>query len=87
VDEVRDQRSSLSPEQLIDLERCYDDWIERGLQANPLTEDHRNQPKKPGRTAKSPPRNLLERLKEYKRAVLAILRCRLTIIRRREIFG
>lgn len=73
VDQVRDQRSSLSPEQLIDLERRYDDWIERGLQANPLPEDHRNQPKKPGRTAKSPPRNLLERLKEYKQAVLAFM--------------
>jgi len=73
VDRVRDQQPSLSPEQLIDFERHYDDWIERGLQANPLPEDHGDQPKKRGRTAKSPPRNLLERLKEYKQAVLAFM--------------
>jgi transposase len=73
VDQVRDQRSELSKAQLVDFEQRYDRLIEQGLRANPLPECDPDQPKKRGRTAKSPPRNLLERLHDHKEAVLAFM--------------
>jgi transposase len=73
VDQVRDKQPALPQAQLVDLEQRYDRWIEQGLQANPLTETDPQVAKKRGRTAKSPPRNLLERLRDHKDAVLAFM--------------
>lgn len=73
VDQVRGEQSQLPKEQLIDFEQRYDRLIKQGLQVNPLPELDNQQPKKRGRTAKSPPRNLLERLRDHKDAVLAFM--------------
>lgn len=73
VDQVSDIQSALSQTQLADFEQRYDRLIEQGLRDNPLPEANAQLPKKRGRTAKSPPRNLLERLRDHKDAVLAFM--------------
>ena len=73
IDQVRDRQPALPTEQLAAFEQRYDALIEQGLQANPLSPPAQDQPKKRGRTAKSPPRNLLERLQQHKTAVLAFM--------------
>jgi transposase len=88
VDQVRGKQTQLPKAQLTDFEQRHDRLIEQKLQANPLSELNDQLPKKRGGTAKSPPRNLLERLRDHKDAVVAfisILRCHLTIIRRNVI--
>jgi len=73
VDQVCGKQPQLLKEQLTDFEQRYDRLIEQGLQANPLPDLDDKLPKKRGRTAKSPPRNLLERLRDHKDAVLAFM--------------
>jgi len=73
IDEVHNQQRELSSEQVAIFDQRYDALIEQGLKANPLSLPSEGQPRKRGRTAKSPPRNLLERLQEHKEAVLAFM--------------
>lgn len=73
IDNVREMQSELTKEQIANFERRYNEIITRGMQANPLPEPVQDQPRKRGRTAKSPPRNLLERLNDHKEAVLAFM--------------
>ncbi len=73
VDAVREKQPQLPKERLTDFEQRYDRLIEQGLQANPLPKRPEDQPPKRGRTAKSPPRNLLERLRDHKDSVLAFM--------------
>jgi transposase len=73
VERVRTEQPELSPEQLTAFERRYDQLIETGLLANPPPGQNETPSKKRGRKAKSPPRNLLERLQEHKLAVLAFM--------------
>jgi transposase len=73
IDQVRGKQSRLPKEKLADFEQRYDRLIEQGLQTNPPPALDDQLPKKRGRTAKSPPRNLLERLRDHKDAVLAFM--------------
>ena len=73
IDEVRNQQRELSAEQVATFNQRYDGLIKQGMKANPLSSPSESQPKTRGRPAKSPPRNLLERLQEHKDAVLAFM--------------
>jgi transposase len=63
--------SSLPPDRLAHFEQHYDELIAQGLQANPPPADP--PPKKRGRKKQSPPKNLLDRLQQYKPQVLAFM--------------
>lgn len=73
ADQVRGVQLELSKAQISDFEERYDRLIKQGFTANPLPEVDPQASKKRGRTAKSPPRNLLERLHDQKHAVLAFM--------------
>jgi transposase len=73
VEQVRDQQPHLPAEQQTNFEQRYDHLIAEGLKINPLPEREDGQAKKRGRVTKSPPRNLLERLRDHKEAVLAFM--------------
>ena len=73
IEQVCEDQQELSAQLRTDFEQRYDRLIEQGLAENPLPEPKEGQPKKRGRTAKSPPRNLLERFREHKEAVLAFM--------------
>lgn len=60
----------LIPEQLQDFEAQYDALVAEGLALNPLPEKPEG---KRGRPKQTPPKNLLDRLKEHKTAVLALM--------------
>lgn len=60
------------PRTKANLERRYDDIIKTGFQANPAPTDN-GQPKKRGRKKQSKPKNLLDRLRDYKDQVLEFI--------------
>lgn len=62
---------SLLPERLAYFEQRYDELIAQGLDANPPPA--KPPPKKRGRKKQSPPKNLLDRLKQHKPQVLAFM--------------
>jgi transposase len=73
LDQVRGKQPQLPKEQLDDFEQRYDRLIEQGLLTNSLADLPEDRPKRRGRVAKSAPRNLLERLRDHKDAVLAFM--------------
>lgn len=71
VERTPAEMMSLSSESLAYYEAEYDKLITRGLAANPPPEP--SPTKKRGRPKQTPPKNLLDRLQEYKPQVLAFM--------------
>jgi len=61
----------LEAEQIAEFEQRYDSLITKGLEANPPPTEP--PPKKRGRKKQSPPKNLLDRLRDFKPEVLAFM--------------
>jgi transposase len=62
---------SLAPQRLTHFEQRYDELISQGLEANPPPAHP--PPKRRGRKKQSPPKNLLDRLQQFKPQVLAFM--------------
>jgi transposase len=71
VDAAPLEQMSLAPERLTHFEQRYDELISQGLKANPPPAGP--PPKKRGRKKQSPPKNLLDRLQQFKPQVLAFM--------------
>ena len=64
---------ALSSQQIADFEGRYHTLIEQGYQANPPPVRETDGPKRRGKPKQSPARNLLDRLYQHQRAVLAFM--------------
>jgi transposase len=65
--------SALPTRDLAELEARYQAILEEGFAANPLPEVVKTRARKRGRPKRSPPRNLLERLRKHQGSVLAFM--------------
>jgi transposase len=66
-------QTALSVRQTNAFSQAYDQWIAKGLRANPPPKQHSRKPGQRGRLKQSPARNFLLRLREHKEAVLAFM--------------
>ncbi|MEM9165340.1 MAG: transposase, partial [Cyanobacteria bacterium P01_F01_bin.4] len=66
-------KPTLAPEQLQAFEARYAAILEQGFAANPIPQPPPDAPKKRGRPKRSPPYNLLERLRSQKASVLGFM--------------
>ena len=71
VDQARPTQDHLSADLLADFEHRYAETLERGFAANPPPDPPPK--KKRGRQKQSSPKNLLDRLRDYPREVLAFM--------------
>ena len=71
VETSKSQQVTLSAERIAYFEQLYDKLIAQGLEANPPPANP--PPKKRGRKKQSPPKNLLDRLQQFKPQVLAFM--------------
>lgn len=71
VDQARPTQDHLPAGLLADFERHYAEVLERGFAANPPPDPPPE--KKRGRRKQSPPKNLLDRLRDYQKEVLAFM--------------
>jgi transposase len=73
IEQTKEQKNHLSTRKINTFEKRYDHIIKQGLKANPSQKKPSNYQKKRGRTKQSPPKNLLDRLSQYKNEVLAFM--------------
>jgi transposase len=66
-------KQALSSEDRAAFEARYQAILEQGFAQNPMPPPSQTGPKKPGRAKRSPPRNLLERLRDQKASVLGFM--------------
>ena len=74
VEQAQQQHQShLEVAQLQAFVRRYDALVAEGLETNPLPIDTEPRAQRRGRVKQTPPKNLLDRLKKHKSAVLAFM--------------
>jgi len=71
VDQARPTQDHLPPEPLAHFEHRYAQILKRGFAANPAPDPPAK--KKRGKQKQSPPKNLLDRLRDYQKEVLAFM--------------
>jgi transposase len=71
VEQASLSQDHLEAEMIAEFERRYNSLVTKGLEANPPPPDP--PPKKRGRKKQSPPKNLLDRLRDFKPQVLAFM--------------
>lgn len=69
----QNQRTALTVRQRKRFNQEYDQWIAKGLRANPPPKEDSRKPGQRGRLKQTPTRNLLVRLRDHKPAVLAFM--------------
>lgn len=73
VDKARTHTDSLDEKTLKSCRAKYNRILREGMRANPSQSDEPDQPKRRGRKKQSKPKNLLDRLTDYKNEVLAFM--------------
>ena len=70
TEKLKPDRDGFTPEEIGEFERRYDEIVSRGFADNPFTPPKE---KKRGRVKKTPPLNLLTRLRDYRAETLAFM--------------
>ena len=73
VDQAKEHTDHLRARKINAFEKRYDQILQQGLEANPPPRQKPGIKKKRGRPKQSPPKNLLDRLGQYKGEVLAFM--------------